>query len=505
MGLFDIFTKKKGAAKRNSVVPQNHAPRFQKRNTTGSAVSRQANAWYRSVTISPNKEIERDLPEVRRLSRMLCSKDALASNYIETLSVYVVGKEGIVLDPQVSGPDGHQDDRANDEIKRAWAKWGDAASLDGRMSWLDIQDWAIRTVAQDGEAFIRKVWGRDVNDFGFALQPIDANLVDVAYNGVNAINGNRIVNGIELGKYLRPVAYWIWNRYSDERDPSGKPRELQRVPADEVIHLFDPEAAYQLRGMPWITPVIHYFARLHEYIDAELEASQLASSIPYFITQNDQATDTLGDVTVSGGVAFTAPMDIDGMHTVTLDRGQDVKTIPFNHPNNAFDSFVKNIQHLIAAGVGVSYQTLTSDSGDANYSSGRLGSIHERERFQKIQGWFARSLHAPVYAEWIEAALLTDNLSPRVTLNALPAAKWRPKGFMWVDPLKDMKGYAEGIALGIYTKTQVVALMGGDYSENLRIRQAEQEAEQRLAVTNPESTLPPKTDNQEEQHEEQDS
>ena len=80
---------------------------------------------------------------------------------------------------------------ANAEIERAFCAWHPPAScaIDGRLSWSDLQREVIRTVARDGEAFVRMVYD---GPQGFALQHIDAALVDEDFNrtagdGVNAV------------------------------------------------------------------------------------------------------------------------------------------------------------------------------------------------------------------------------------------------------------------------------------------------------------------------------
>ncbi len=42
---------------------------------------------------------------------------------------------------------------------------------------------------------------------------------------------------------------------------------------------------------------------------------------------------------------------------------------------------------------------------------------------------------------------------------------WQPRGWSWVDPLKDQKANAEGVALGVMTRSDIAASQGKDLEE----------------------------------------
>ena len=87
-------------------------------------------------------------------------------------------------------------------------------SVNQRQSWLDIQRVVLRSVARDGSVLIRKVRGFD-NEFRFALQVLEADLLDIDYNA-QLKNGNKVRMGIELDKWERPVAYHILNGHKGD-------------------------------------------------------------------------------------------------------------------------------------------------------------------------------------------------------------------------------------------------------------------------------------------------
>ena len=53
-----------------------------------------------------------------------------------------------------------------------------------------------------------------------------------------------------------------------------------------------------------------------------------------------------------------------------------------------------------------------------------------------------------------------------------------PRGWSWVDPLKEVKAYREAEQAGYMTKQQVIAYSGGDFDDNV----AELAREQQIAA-----------------------
>ena len=56
--------------------------------------------------------------------------------------------------------------------------------------------------------------------------------------------------------------------------------------------------------------------------------------------------------------------------------------------------------------------------------------------------------------------------------------RWMPRGWSWVDPLKEVKAYREAEQAGYMTKQQVIAYSGGDFDDNV----AELAREQQIAA-----------------------
>lgn len=456
--------------------------------------------WYsinRGFLNSPNNEIRLQLEKTRDLSRLLASLDPYAAKYIELLSTMVVGAQGIQLSPQVTSADGTLDTDTNETIKKAWAEWCQEASYDGRYSFRELEQLGIRTIGRDGEGLFRIVRGKKVNKFGFAIQPIDPNLLDINYN-LTLSNGNYIIMGVEYNN-VRPVAYHIWNRYaSDVTVNANINRVRERVPADEILHIFDDDYGNLVRGLPWMSPAIKTLARLHEYLDAHLLACQVAAAAPLVMTSEGMDGPQYGDVAVTNTVNADGTtsalnqtpnqfIDLNYSQILELPANKKLEALNMQYPQSGFDVAVKTYLQGIAAALQVSYATLTSDSSAESYSTVRHGSIIERDHWAQVQEWYAKRFHNKVYRAWLEEALLSGALDlPANDPTAYYKVIWRPRGFRQIDPLKDMNAYLTGIEQGIYTREQIVAEMGGDWRENIAVIASEMKFAQEAGVPLPE-------------------
>ncbi|MFD2030942.1 phage portal protein [Ancylobacter dichloromethanicus] len=142
-----------------------------------------------------------------------------------------------------------------------------------------------------------------------------------------------------------------------------------------------------------------------------------------------------------------------------LNPGEDVV---FSQPTSSpiFDSFMVHTLMAIAIGAGVTYDQLTGDLRQANYSSLRAGKIEFRRLVEQIQYHvIIPMLCMPTWRKFIETAILTG---------ALPR---RPEGYPvdWItpanepiDPVKDMTADILAVRSGRMTVAQFFASWGND-------------------------------------------
>lgn len=468
MGLFDRFKTKQVVVPESKAVPKGPTQLY--RSTfMAAAANRLQNSWFKPLQ-SSNRELVNELATVRGLARYLAKNDVYTARYLELCQTNISGPSGIALIPRVMGPDDEFNQPVNQELRRGWTEWMQTASVDGDMSFHELEQLVIRTIAMDGEVFIRMVTGPKVNKFGFGLLLVDADLLDTQFNGT-AKNGHSIVQGVELNRYGMVEAYHFWTRHPQDTNQTAQPLERQRIPADEIIHLFKRSRVGQVRGYSWVAPAMYFLAKLHEYMDAEVVAAQAGAS--QIATIETPANDASGYNTEGNTQFGQEVINLEPGVVLRLAPGEKLSPWNSGHPNNAFDPFVKTLLHGIASALNVSYSSLASDASEENYASGRLGVITERDYWKNQQSWLINRFHRKVYNAWVQYALAFDALNLPHQADEYADVEFRARGWKWADPLRDMKGVEGAINANLMSKSQVCAESGLDYKEVLEQRYEE--------------------------------
>jgi lambda family phage portal protein len=169
------------------------------------------------------------------------------------------------------------------------------------------------------------------------------------------------------------------------------------------------------------------------------------------------------------------PSDPAGEKEVVTEPGMTIKLAPgeemqFNNPsrpNTALDPFMRYMLREVAAGTGVSYESLSRDYSQSNYSSSRLALLDDRDLWRMLQQWFMRNFRLPLHREWLQLAVLARAIMPvRIEEYAagpkkFEAVLFKPRGWSWVDPTKEVAAYKEAIKAGFTTVSDVIAQTGG--------------------------------------------
>lgn len=467
---------------------ENIAKRFgfvrppQKRGYNAATVNRLTFDWAVSIK-SADADIRYSLSRLRARSRELAMNNDYARKYLGMCVTNIVGPAGITFQNKVKDPGGVLDKNVNNSVETAfdeWAKKG-SASVCGKLSWIDIQRLVIQSVARDGEVLVRKVRGAG-NKYRFALQVIEADLLDENYN-LDLGNGNQIRMGVESDKWGRPVAYHVFKNHPGDymHGTTYDIGRYERIPAEDMVHLFDTVRPGQSRGVPWMHSAMTRLNMLGGYEEAELVAARVGASKMGFFTKNGE-----GNYDTSAGAGSDEMLvEAEPGTFETLPEGMDFKPWDPTHPAGNFPFFLKAMLRGVASGLGVAYNSLASDLESVNYSSIRAGSIEERDNWRIRQGWFIEQFCQPVFEGWLDAALINGLLGgakplPYSKFDKFNAPSWKVRGWEWVDPLKDMKANIEAVNSGMATRTQILAEQGLDIEQVFE----ELAAEKKLATEN---------------------
>jgi lambda family phage portal protein len=439
----------------------------------GARVSRLTADWVTSGT-SADSEIKSSFKALRNRARQLCRDNDYARQALRSIQNNVIG-HGIKHQSQVRMlRGGRLDEAINGQIHEAWERWMHKSRCDvsGLLGFHDMERLLCRSLAESGEVFVRMIR----KPFGgsrvpFALQILEADYL-IDDDVPQAAAGNTVRMGIEVDGYLRPQAYHFYANHPGDTY-AGNPRtngRRVRVPADEVIHLFLPERPGQTRGVTWFASALMRLHMLQGYEEAEVVRARASSALMGFIQSPEG--ELIGDeVYENERVSDFQP----GVFKY-LAPGESVTVPDLNAPDGQLEPFTRSMLRAVAAGVGVSFESISKNFSESNYSSSRLSLLEERDTYKVLQRFFIENFHQTVYENWLEMAVLSGELNlPAYETNPdrYRASRWIPRSWEWVDPQKEVNAYKDAVRCGFKTLGQVISEQGGDLDDVLMARQAE--------------------------------
>jgi lambda family phage portal protein len=210
--------------------------------------------------------------------------------------------------------------------------------------------------------------------------------------------------------------------------------------------------------------------------EAEIVASRAAACYMGFIKMPN-AEVKYGDKQPDGStMSELSPALIE-----RLNPGEDFVFAAPNRPNAQLDPFMRLMLREVAAGVGSSYESLSRDYSQSNYSSSRLALLDDRDLWRMLQRWFIRSFREPLYNEWLTLAVMAGAIEDLDVLtygNAperFQAVRFKPRGWNWVDPTKEVQAYKDAVRCGFTTVSRVIEQTGnGDDLEDILTEREEE-------------------------------
>jgi lambda family phage portal protein len=409
--------------------------------------------------------------------------------FLEMMRQNIVGPSGIRLQVRAKKSSDELDEVRNKIVEAAFTEWAlpDNCSASGRYSWVDAQGYIVETMARDGEALCRFIEAD--NPFGFALAFYDISHLDEGFNETLK-NGNRVLMSVEVDAYNRPVAYYLTTPQDLSPAVGAQRLERVRVPASEIVHLFLPfkdEAV--TRGVPWAHAAMYHLHILGQYEEAELINSHLsACKMMYIIPPENDENAGVSDVDEAGNAVGPERAQVSGQAEPGLIQelppGYDIKTFDPEHPGNNFDPFTSAVLRGAASGLGVSYFALANDLTAVNYSSARVGLLEDRDRYRSLQEFIINHFCRRVYRAWLKRAILTNALEGVLPsdFDRLKSPDFQPRGWAWVDPLKDIAARIMAIKFGLDTRSQTLAESGQDFEDVVKRLKEEQDYLQKHGV-----------------------
>lgn len=438
-----------------------------------------------SASAPPDKEIRDSVSVLRARSRDLYRNNDYAKRYITTLRDKIIGPDGVTIKPKAKNADGTPDFKTNQAIIREFEKWSRKENADffGCNTWAQIQRQFITSLAMDGEALILKEF---TGEYGIQFRHLDPELLPRDYD--TRLDGGRYVKaGIEYDSLGRITAYHLMASSKEFDHYQYGHQNLIRVPRDRIIHSFLREFVDQSRGVPWMVTAMGSIRQLGGYQEAALVASRIGASKMGFITTPDGEYTGPGE-DVNGDILNEVEPGI----VEVLPEGTSFSSFNPDYPHNMYGSFVKATLRGIAAGLGISYSTLTGDLEATSYSSIRAGAIEERDLYKALQSFIIDEFIRPAFEAWLFWAISLGKI-PEVSIleyEELKNASYFGRRWQWVDPKKELDGAVLAINNNLRSRASVIREMGGDPIDTWEEIAHEKEVLEALGLTTVEPEAP---------------
>lgn len=374
-------------------------------------------------------------------------KNAYAANAIESIVANCIGTG---IKPQSIAKDAE----FRKSVQELWLKWTDEADYDCITDFYGLQALVLRSVIEAGECFVKIIMDRDK----FQLQVLEAEYLDSSKD-TTLPSGNIIKNGIEFDKNGKRVAYYLFKQHPGETTFSDI--TSVRVSANKILHIYKPTRPGQVRGEPWITNVLLKLKELDEYEDAELARKKTTAMFAAFITKIDPDSDFMKREEENGQEIVPLQPGI----VQFLSPGEDVRFSTPADVGNTYEAFLKQQLRAVAIGMGITYEQLTGDLSNVNYSSIRAGLVEFRRRVAMLQHHLmVFQFCRPVWNKFLEFIMLSNQTKTPVDVS-FADVKWIPQGFSWVDPQKEQEAQKEAVRCGFKSRSEVVSELGYDIEE----------------------------------------
>jgi lambda family phage portal protein len=359
-------------------------------------------------------------------------------------------------------------------------KWSNKATncdAERRHSLHSFTRWAMSEMVEAGGCILIMSWSANLE---LILQAVEYEQLD---RTKLEHNGNEIRGGVEVSTFGAAVAYHIHHRHPNDYAGTAYPARFsldsERIPADRIIHVFDPERARQSLGAPILAPVIMKARDLSQYDYAQLLAARAEACIGVII-ESTAPGGTLGLANPAGADATDTDgngyFDMKPMMAARLNPGEVVKGFSPTRPGNMYEPFIRSHKGEIAAGTGLSYDQIARDP-DSSFSAARQSLLEDRREFAAKQQLLIDCMLQPIYEEWLRLEILSNRINATglgASIDTIAYAEWLPHGHEWIDPEKEAKAEALAVETGQTTRQESLAKRGRDYYEVKRQSIAEE-------------------------------
>lgn len=415
----------------------------------------------------PNDAATGNAQTLRNRSRQQYRNNGYATSGINKMVANIIGT-GIK-------PRSMANDKAYQrDVQQLWDEQAAVMDPEGLLGMYGQQAQAVNTWLQAGECFIRRRPRRasDGLPVPFQCQVMEPEMCPVFYHRI-ARNGNRIRSGIEYDRIGRRAAYWFYKSHPGDLANIGSADDMQlvRVPARDVIHLFDPVRPGQSRGVVKMAPILLRMFDRDKMDDATLVRQQIANLFAAFVTSKNgedapvpSTFNGYDDEPADAGDDRGAddPLGLEPGMIQELLEGQDIKFAAPPSAGDTYGDFMRQQLMAEATGIEMPYELYTGDFSRINDRTARVILNQFYRRVQQMQhGIVIHQMCLRIWAHWFLSAAHESGAISMPGFNENPQqytrSKHVPQAWAYINPVQDVQADRESVRAGFKTRGDVVS------------------------------------------------
>ena len=315
--------------------------------------------------------------------------------------------------------------------------------------------------------------------------------------------GHIVVDGVELSKNLRPIAYWFTftPEMSTTRDRWVRIPAFDRKGLPIVLHAAMIDRGDQYRGLPLLAPLIETLWTTLCYAQAETQGALIEAAHSFFIT-SDAINPTLDPLVAISQAALDKPLvpdeetkqDEDAQYTldplgfgglenswwegairrsqyispgtsVRLKPGEKIEYPPSNRPNSYYGTFLETQAKLVGSATRIPYEVLMQHF-ESSYSASRAALGQFKQTCEAYKTRFVESVMKPIFTTFCVGALADmgvpdDEIQDAArTLGMISVWNNRERP-IHIDETKELAFWLDAYKAGLITKNEVAQAMFG--------------------------------------------
>ena len=341
-------------------------------------------------------------------------------------------------------------------VDKLWNEWAKVCDADGRLDLYGLQANAYRAMEQDGEVLIRLRARRPEDGLPVPLQiqVLEIDWLDSSKMGHNG--PNTILNGIEYDPLGKIVFYWLWDQHPGELVAARRFKTASYpVPAERIIHLYAPQRPGQGRGFTRLAPVIARVRDVQLYEDAELQRKNLETRLSV-LASGDVTSMSMTESEAQTTVRNTGELGTLASGGITQIPSGVNLTVVEPKAAGGYVDYVKYQLHLIASGMGVTYEMMTGDVREVNFSSARVSMLEFRRNAEQMQ-WLTLipRLCEPIWRAFVDAASMAGAMKSKDY-----GVDWSTPKWSYVNPEQDVKADLAAVSGGFTSISEILRRQG---------------------------------------------